>query len=315
MKQIYNSIYDAIGNTPLVRIPLLDIPIFAKLEYCNPGGSIKDRSALYMINIAAERGLLKSNGIIIEASSGNQGAAAAMIGNSKGYKTIITMSEKVSIEKQSIFKAYNAEIVLCKPSNDFNDKNHYYQVAKRISENNISSYFLNQYFNIDNADAHFYGIAPEINNQIGDKVTYIFVPMGSGGTANGIARYMKQHNNKVKVIGVDSENSFIATNGHPNPYYLDGMGIDYQSPLYEKDLLYDVVNVSDDNSHEALRILAREYGLLVGPASGGSIAAILKYKKNFKENDCIVTIFTDSGRSYLSKLYYQTKNEITFNPL
>jgi cystathionine beta-synthase len=305
MEQKHNAIYQLIGNTPLINIPFLDIPIYAKLEYLNPGGSIKDRAALYMIEEAERKGLLLPGGIIIEASSGNQGASAAMIGNCKGYKTIVTMSEKVSIEKQSVFKAYNAEIILCKPCSDFNNPQHYHQVAKKIAEAHTQSYFLNQYFNPSNADAHFYGIAPEINTQIGDKMTYIFVAMGSGGTVNGIARYMKQYNNKVKVIGVDSEHSFIATHGHPKPYYLDGMGIDYPTPFYDTNLLFDTVNVSDAESHEALRLLVRQYGILVGPASGGVFAAILKYKSHFKANDTIVTIFTDSGRSYLSKPYYQ----------
>jgi cystathionine beta-synthase len=301
----YSSIYKAIGNTPLVNIPHLDVPVYAKLEYCNPGGSIKDRTALYMIEKAEERGLLRAGGVIVEASSGNQGASAAMIGNCKGYKTIVTMSEKVSSEKQAVFKAYNAEIILCKPSSSFSDATHYYQVAKKIAEDNENTYFLNQYFNPDNSDAHFYGIAPEINFQIGNEVTYVFVAMGSGGTANGIARYMKIYNPKVKVIGVDSENSFLATNGLPKPYYLDGMGVDYQTPFYDRNLFFDVVTVSDVQAHEALRFLVRKYGMLVGPASGGVMAAILKYKDNFNANDTVVTIFTDSGRSYLSKQYYQ----------
>ncbi len=301
---IYSSIYKAIGNTPIISIPLLNIPLYAKLEYCNPGGSIKDRAALYMIEKAEQNKFLKKDGIIVEASSGNQGASAAMIGNCKGYRTIVTMSARVSLEKQAVFKAYNAEIILCKPCSDFNNDDHYYQVAKKIANSNEKCYFLNQYFNLDNAEAHYYGISPEINYQIGDKISYIFVAMGSGGTANGIARYMKKYNPKVKVIGVDSENSFIATCGNPKPYYLDGMGIDYNSPLYDRDLLFDVVNVSDKESHKALQMLSREYGILAGPASGGAIAAILKYKENFNSYDQVLTIFTDSGRNYLSKDYY-----------
>ena len=303
--RIYSSIYEAIGNTPLINIPYLNIPIYAKLESCNPGGSIKDRTALYMIEKAEQKGLLRPGGIIIEASSGNQGASAAMIGNCKGYKTIVTMSEKVSNEKQSVFKAYNAEIILCKPSADFNDEAHYYQVAKKIASNAENAYFLNQYFNIDNADAHFYGVAPELNTQIGDKMTYVFVAMGSGGTAHGISRYMKLHNTKVRVIGVDSENSYVATQGNPKPYYLDGMGIDYESPFYDKSLFFDIVNVSDKEAHQALRMLSRRYGILVGPASGGVMAAIIKYQNKFTDNDLVATIFTDSGRFYLSKNYYQ----------
>lgn len=305
---IKKSIIDCIGNTPLLKIPFFTIPVYAKLEYLNPGGSIKDRTALYMIEQGEKKGKLLPGSTIIEASSGNQGAAAAMIGNSKGYKTIITLSEKVSIEKRSIFQAYGAEVILCKGTSDFSDPDHYHQIATKLSKTIDNSYFLNQYFNPDNADAHFYSTGPEINKQIGDKMTYLFIAMGSAGTANGIARYMKEYNPKVKVIGVDAGDAYLASNKNPKPYKLDGMGIDYDTPFFDRNLFSDVVTVFDEESHEALRLLAQKYGILVGPSSGGVIAAILKYQKNFISTDTVVTLFTDSGRFYLSKNYYRKNN-------
>lgn len=302
--EVFNYIYDAIGNTKIVYLPILNTPVYAKLEFQNPGGSIKDRAALYMINQAEKNQKLTKGGIIIEASSGNQGAAAAMIGNAKGYKTIVSMSEKVSIEKQSVFRAYGAEILLCKPSSDFNDSQHYYQVAKKLAKDTPGSYFLNQYFNLDNADAHYYGIAPEIDRQIGHHITHIFVALGSCGTANGIARYMKEYRPHIKVIGVDSVHGFLATQGNPKPYYLDGMGVDYETPFFDRSLFHDIINIEDKEAHDALKMLARSYGMLVGPSSGGGIAGILRYKEKFTKNDSALTLFCDSGRNYLSKNYY-----------
>lgn len=302
--KICDCIYDAIGNTKIVRLPMLNIPVYAKLEFQNPGGSIKDRAALYMISQAEKNQKLTEGGIIIEASSGNQGAAAAMIGNAKGYKTVVTMSEKVSIEKRSVFQAYGADIVLCKPSSDFNDPNHYYQVAKKLAQDTRGSYSLNQYFNAHNSDAHYYGIAPEIDRQIGNQITHIFVALRSCGTANGIARYMKEYRPHIKVIGVDSIHGFKATNGRPQSYYLDGMGVDYETPFWDRSLFYDIVNIEDQEAHDVLKILARSYGMLVGPSSGGAVAGMLRYKEKFTKNDSVLTLFCDSGRNYLSKNYY-----------
>lgn len=301
---VFSSLIDVIGNTPIAKILSMPFSLYAKLEYLNPGGSIKDRTALYMIKQAEKNGLLKSGGTIIEASSGNQGAASAMLANILGYKAIITMSEKVSVEKQAVFKAYGAELILCN-GKGFSDPNHYYQVAKRLSKEIPSSYFLNQYFNLENAAAHLFGIAPEIDRQIGNVLTHIVVAMGSGGTACGIAKYFKKHRPNVKIIGVDAATSYKATQGHPKPYCLDGMGIDYDTPFFEKSLFHEIVTVTDDEVHATLKRLAREFGFLVGPSSGGGIAAIEKIKETFKPTDVVLTLFPDSGRAYLSKGYYE----------
>jgi cystathionine beta-synthase len=214
------------------------------------------------------------------------------------------MSKKVSVEKQAVFHAYGAKIILCEPTDSFSDPAHYYQVAKKLAEETPNCFFLNQYFNQDNADAHFYGLAPELDSQIGSEITYLFVAMGSAGTANGLARYFKQYRPEVKVIGVDSKNAYYYTNKNPKAYYLDGMGIDYETPFYDPSLFYDVVYVEDAEVHEILKMLAKNHGILVGPSSGGGVAGILRYKDKFNATDCIACLFPDSGRAYLSKNYY-----------
>lgn len=303
---VFSSLLNVIGNTPLVKLFSYPFSLYVKLEYLNPGGSIKDRTALYMIRQAEKNGLLLPGGTIIEASSGNQGAATAMLANILGYKAVITMSEKVSTEKQAVFKAYGAELILCKSSAaGFSDPEHYYQVAKRLSKEIPQGYFLNQYFNLENAAAHFFGIAPEIDRQIGHALTHIVVAMGSGGTAHGIAKYFKKHHPGIKVIGVDSEASYKATDGCPKPYCLDGMGIDYDTPFFDITLFDEIVTVSDNEVHLVLKKLAREFGFLVGPSSGGTIAAIEKIKEKLQSTDVVLTLFPDSGRAYLSKKYYE----------
>lgn len=302
---IRNNVFECIGNTPIVKIEnVLSIPLYIKLEICNLGGSIKDRAALYMINQAEKKNILKSGGVLIEASSGNQGIAAAMIGNIKGYKTIVTMSEKVSQEKQNIFRAYGASIILCKPNTNFDDPMHYYQVAKKLAIEMPGSFFLNQYFSAENKKAHYFGIAAEIDAQIGDRLSYIFVSLGSGGTGAGIAEYMREHRPNVKVIGVDSCHSFLATNGHPEPYYLDGMGIDYETPFYDKNLFYDTIFIEDKEAHDVLKRMVKNYGILMGPSSGGAIAGALRYKDKLNKDDVVLTLLCDSGRNYVSKGFF-----------
>jgi cystathionine beta-synthase len=304
--RIYDSILDVIGNTPLVKIPLDVRPtIYAKIEYANPGGSIKDRTALYMIEQAEKKGILKRGGTIIEASSGNQGIAAAMIGAIKGYRVIVTVSEKVSFEKKTALQAYGAEIVVCPSVKYLTDPEGYYAKAKEIHASIPGSFMLNQYFNYDNAQSHFHLTGPELWNQIGDTMTHFVGAMGSSGTVNGVGRYLKSKNNTIKIIGVDSPCSFIATEGSPRPYYLDGMGIDYQTPFYDRSVIDEVLYCSDNNAHAMLKILARKHGFLVGPASGATIAALYEYAKNLDETHTIVTLITDSGRAYLTKPFYQ----------
>jgi len=302
---VYEKLTDAIGNTPLVKINL-DIPalVYAKLEYLNPGGSIKDHSAYYMIKMAEKKGLIQQGGTIIEASSGNQGIATAMIANSLGYNVIITVSEKVSLEKRQTLEAYGVKIIVCKGTSDFKDPEHYHSVATKISKEIPNSFMMNQYFNQDNYLAHYHGLGKEIYNEIGNKITHLFCAVGSAGTIKGIGSYLKEKNKNIKIIAVDAKNSYIATNKNPKPYNLDGMGMDYDTPFLDYEIIDETILIEDIESHNMLKTLARKHGFLVGPASGAVTAAIMKYSKKLTNNDVVACIFTDSGRAYLSKPFY-----------
>jgi len=302
---LYNHLLDAIGNTPLVKVHF-DTPaqVYAKLEYLNPGGSVKDRSALYMIEHAERTGKLKPGGTIIDASSGNQGAATAMIGAAKGYNVIIAVSEKISQEKLQTIQAYGARIVMCPPTAFIDDPRSYHSVAKRLHAETPNSFMPDQYFNPVNAQAHYHSLGTEIWRQTGGTVTHYFAAAGTGGTITGAGRYLKEQNKKVKVIALDSINSFRATGGNPKPYKVEGMGIDFESPVIDYSVIDEVLPVSDDNALAMLKTLATQHGLLVGPSSGAVAYGAYTYAKNLTKDDIVVMIFGDSGRAYLTKNFY-----------
>lgn len=310
---IYNNLLDVIGNTPLVRV-IFPSPaqVYAKLEYFNPGGSIKDRSALFMIEQAEKDGRLRPGGTIIEASSGNQGIAAAMIGAIKGYKVIITASKKVSAEKRATLKAYGVELIECTPTTFLHDPENYHQVALAIHKNTPNSIMLNQYFNPENSRAHYASLGPELWRQTAGKITHFIGGSGSCGTVSGVGKYLKEQNSAIKVFGVDSVNSYRTTQGNPKPYVLEGMGIDYETPLLDTAVVDDFLTVKDDDAIRMLKTLARNYGLLVGPASGAVAAATYEYVQQLPADACIVMLFGDSGRAYLTKNFYaDIENSIT----
>lgn len=302
---MFPSILDTIGNTPLVRFPLdLSAALYAKLEYLNPSGSVKDRSAKFMIEYAEKNGLLKPGGTIIEASSGNQGIAVAMIGKIKGYKVIITVSEKISAEKLAAIKGYGAEVIVCPSTSFLEDPQNYHSVAVRLQKETPNSFMPNQYFNVLNAQAHYASLGPEIWRQTDGKITHFFAGAGSGGTITGVARYLKEKNKNIKVLAIDSINSFRATNGNPKPYKLEGIGIDFVSPVIDYDVIDEVLTVSDDNAIAMLKTLATN-GYLVGPAAGAVAHVAYEYaKKHLPKNAYAVMIYGDSGRAYLSKGFY-----------
>lgn len=301
----YNNILDTIGNTPLVRVNF-DSPatIYAKLEYFNPGGSIKDRSAKFMIEQAERDGRLKPGGTIIEASSGNQGISASLIGASKGYKVLITVSKKVSEEKRATLKAYGAEVVTCEPTLLLTDPKSYHAKALEIHRNTPNSIMLNQYFNPENTQAHYLELGPEIWKQTDGKITHFIAGAGSCGTVSGAGKYLREQNPAIKVIGVDSVNSFKATHGNPKPYALEGMGIDYDTPLLDEKAITDFALVKDEDAIAMLKRLAQKFGLLVGPASGAVAQATDELSKHLTKDACVVMLFGDSGRAYLTKNYY-----------
>jgi cystathionine beta-synthase len=301
----YKNLLQAIGNTPIIQVDFNTPPtILAKLEYLNPGGSLKDRSALYMIEHAEKNGQLKPGGTIIEASSGNQGIAASMIGAFKGYKVIVTVSDKFAKEKVDTLRAYGTEVVVCTSTGSLEDPNSYHSTAVRIHQNMPNSIMLNQYFNPTNAWAHYYSLGPEIWQQTNGTVTHVIVATGTCGHSNGIGRYLKEQNPKVRVIGVDSINSWYATHGDPQPYKIEGIGIDFDAPLLDRAVVDEFFNVSDEQAIGMLKTMAREHGLLVGPSSGAVAYAVSEYTKNLTPTDVVVMVVGDSGRAYLTKNFY-----------
>lgn len=302
---IYESILDVIHHTPLVRVPF-NTPgkVYAKLEYLNPGGSIKDRSALFMIEEAERTGLLKPGGTIIEASSGNQGISAAFIGIAKGYNVIITVSDKVSQEKRDTLKAYGVTVVTCPATILLTDPLSYHSKALEIHRNTPNSFMLNQYFNHTNAQAHYTHLGPELWEQTNGKITHFFAGAGSCGTICGAGKALLERNPGIKIMAVDAVTSYRTTHGCPRPYKLEGMGIDYDTPLMDPSAISEFVPVGDDDAIAMLKTLARTHGLLVGPASGAVAYAAHEYAKNASPDDMIVMLFGDSGRAYLTKNYY-----------
>lgn len=303
---MYNHILDAIGNTPLVKIPF-DCPgsIYAKLEYLNPGGSVKDRSALFMIEEAERTGKLKPGGTLIDASSGNQGIATAMIGAIKGYKVIITVPEKTSKEKYATMVAYGAQVIVCPTKANLQDPESYHSKAHAIYEATPNSFMPNQYFNIDNARAHYSITGPEIWRQTEGKITHFFAGAGTCGTISGVGKFLKEQNPNIKVLGVDAATSFRSTKGNPTPYKYEGLGVDFMSPVLNEAVIDEFLTVSDQDGLAELKTLAIKYGFLVGPASG-AVAYVTKLyaKQHMNKGDLGVMIFGDSGRAYLTKGYY-----------
>jgi cystathionine beta-synthase len=299
------SVLHAIGNTPLVKVAFkTQGTVFAKLEYINPSGSVKDRSALYMIEQAEQQGLLKPGGTIIDASSGNHGVALAMIGAIKGYRVIITVSEKISLEKLQTIQAYGAETVVCPATSFIEDPRSYHSVACKLAREIPNSYMPNQYFSVVNADGHYHSLGPEIWRQTEGKITHFIAGAGTGGTISGAGRYLKEQNPAIKVIGIDTATSWRATKGNPQPYKIEGIGIDFASPALNLAVIDEIIAVSDEQGLGMLPLLARTYGLLGGPSSGAIAYAAQEYAKKLTERDVIVMIFGDSGRAYLSKNFY-----------
>jgi cystathionine beta-synthase len=305
MRKPYNSVLHAIGNTPMVALAVASQgTLYAKLEYLNPGGSLKDRSALFMIEHAEQAGLLKPGGIIIDASSGNQGIATAMIGAIKGYKVIITVSEKISKEKMDAIRSYGAQVIVCPAKECIQDPEHYHSQAVTLHKNTPNSYMPNQYFSTLNAQAHYKSLGPEIWQQTNGTITHFIVGAGTCGTVSGAGRYLKEQNSAIKVIALDAQTSYRATGGNPKPYKVEGIGIDWDTPMLDLNVIDEVVPVSDENAFAMLKTLAHQYGILAGPSSGAVAWAGFEYAKQLKPTDVAVMIFGDSGRAYLSKNLY-----------
>lgn len=301
----YKTILECIGNTPLVKINFDVAPtMLAKLEYCNPGESVKARSALYMIQEAERNGTLKPGGTIIDASSGNQGAAIAMIGAMKGYNVIITVSEKISKEKLQVLKAFGAQVVVCPCTDRIDDPQGYHTKAVEIQKQTPNSFMPNQYFNLSNSKAHETYLGPEIWHQTNGMVTHFFAAAGTGGTVSGVGRFLKKMNPAVKVFALDAATSWRSTQGKPKPYKVEGMGIDFDTPVLDRSVIDEIIPVTDEHALSMLKLLARKHGILAGTTSGAVAWTAREYAQTLSADAVVVMIFGDHGRAYLSKDYY-----------
>lgn len=304
---MYQHVLEAIGNTPLVKLNLENPgSLYAKLEYANPGGSVKDRSARFMIEEAERKGLLKPGGTIIDSSSGNQGIAIAMIGAARGYNVIITVPKKISQEKLKTLEAYGADVIVCPVTANLEDPESYHSKAVELHKKTANSFMPNQYFNPDNAEAHYRSLGPEIWKQTNGTITHLFAGAGTCGTVSGTGKYLKEQNPAITIIGIDCDKSYRATNGNPETYCIEGIGIDFtNSPVLDPQAIDEIINTSEDKAYSMLKPLAREHGILAGMSSGAVAYVAQEYaKNNFNDNDIGVMIFGDSGRAYLTKNIY-----------
>lgn len=312
----YNSIIETIGNTPLVKLNSVTKgikgTILAKVEYFNPGNSMKDRMALKMIEDAEKDGTLKPGGTIIEGTSGNTGMGLALVAIAKGYKCIFTLSDKQSQEKIDILRAVGAEVIVC-PTNVLpEDPRSYYSVARKLNKEIPNSCYPNQYDNLSNTVAHYETTGPEIWEQTEGKVTYLAAGVGTGGSMCGTAKYLKEQNSNVKTVGIDSYGSVfkkyketgIFDENEVYPYLTEGIGEDILPKNVDFSLIDSFVKVTDKDGAVMTRRLAREEGLFVGWSCGSAVYGALEYaKEHLKENDTMVIILPDHGTRYLAKVY------------
>ncbi len=312
MKYIEN-ILQAIGETPLVKLnkmsPANGPTILAKAEFLNPGGSIKDRMAWYIIEKAEKEGLLKPGGTIVENTSGNTGMGVAIVAAVKGYKAIFTMPDKMSNEKIDLLKALGARVIVTPTNVPADSPLSYYETAKRIARETPNSFYLNQYHNPENIEAHYRLTGPEILKQTEGKINYLVGGIGTGGTVSGAGRFLKEKVPGIKVVAVDPIGSVFHDYYkykkmiEPHVYKVEGIGEDMITGAMDFSVLDDIIQITDKDCFITARNLARREGLFAGGSSGGAVFGALQVAQNAKPSDVIVVILPDSGTRYLSKFY------------
>lgn len=316
-KNVYNNVLQLIGNTPLIKLNRVtqgfEGIFYAKVEAFNPGHSSKDRIALHIIEEAERQGILKPGDTIIETTSGNTGFSIAMVSIIKGYECILAVSSKSSPDKIDMLKSMGAKVYVCPANVKADDPRSYYEVAKRLHNEIEGSIYINQYFNKLNIDAHYNSTGPEIWNQTEGKITHLIACSGTGGTISGIAKYLKEQNPKVKVIGVDAFGSVLKKYHETRefdekeiyPYRIEGLGKNLIPTATDFDVIDKFIKVTDEESAHSAREVSNKEGLFVGYTSGAAMQALkqLNEQGEFKECDTIVVVFPDHGSRYMSKVY------------
>jgi cystathionine beta-synthase len=315
-KKISDNILDAIGDTPMVRINritkgVVKANVLAKLETFNPGNSIKDRMAVWMIEDAERKGLLKPGGTIIEGTSGNTGMGLAIVAVVKGYRCVFTTTDKQSKEKIDALKAFGAEVIVCPTDVDPEDPRSYYSVSSRLEKEIPNSWKANQYDNLSNTAAHYEETGPEIWEQTDGRITHLVSGVGTGGTISGVGRYLKSRNPKIKVWGIDTYGSVfkkyketgIFDKNEIYPYVTEGIGEDFLPKNVDFDVIDHFEKVTDKDAALMTRRIAREEGIFAGNSAGSAMAGLLQLKDRFTADDLVVVIFHDHGSRYLGKMF------------
>ncbi|MFC9068391.1 MULTISPECIES: cystathionine beta-synthase [Streptomyces] len=305
--QYHESMIDLVGNTPLLKLTSVTegirATVLAKVEYFNPGGSVKDRIALRMIEAAEESGELRPGGVIVEPTSGNTGVGLAIVAQRKGYRCIFVCPDKVSTDKINVLRAYGAEVVVCPTAVDPEHPDSYYNVSDRLVRETPGAWKPDQYSNPNNPLSHYESTGPELWEQTGGKITHFVAGVGTGGTISGTGRYLKEvSGGRVRVIGADPEGS-VYSGGSGRPYLVEGVGEDFWPTAYDRTVADAIVPVSDKDSFRMTRRLAREEGLLVGGSCGMAVVAALETARGLGPDDVVVVLLPDSGRGYLSKIF------------
>tara|TARA_A100001037_G_scaffold82746_1_gene74709 strand:- start:1384 stop:2337 length:954 start_codon:yes stop_codon:yes gene_type:complete len=302
---ILNNILEAIGNTPIVRLDKvgseLKCNLFAKCEYFNPGGSVKDRIGFRMIDEAEKSGQIKPGDTLIEPSSGNTGIGLALAAAVKGYKLIITMPEKMSVEKEVVLEALGAKIIRTPTEVSHDDPKSLFGVAKRLQKETPNSHILDQYSNNNNPDAHYNGTAQEILDEFGDNLDMVVVSAGTGGTITGIAKKLKESIANIEIVGVDPIGSILGGGSEVLPYHVEGIGYDFFPDVLDNSLVDRYIKTNDEDSFAMAKRLIKEEGLLIGGSCGAAVWGAIEAAKTLDSNKNVLVILPDSIRNYLSK--------------